>query len=125
MPLAGTGENFVEAADREGIDWRLLAAIAVRESSGGLHEPAGSFNAWGWKSGRWSFNSYAAGIDFISAKLATAPAYAGKDLKEKLAAYNPPSVLPQYPDQVIAIMESMAISPTPLRCHIAERENLK
>lgn len=35
MPLAGYGAKFIEAADRCDMDWRLMPAIAVRESSGG------------------------------------------------------------------------------------------
>src|SRR3989338_3116903 len=37
MPLAGFGDKFVKVADACGLDWRLLPAIGVRESSGGKH----------------------------------------------------------------------------------------
>ena len=47
-PLAVYAETFVTAAENNGLDWRLLPAISIVESSGGIHIPAGSFNAWGW-----------------------------------------------------------------------------
>ena len=35
MPLEGTGMTFVLVAEKYGLDWRLLPAIGIRESSGG------------------------------------------------------------------------------------------
>lgn len=46
--LAHYAGNLVAIADEYGIDWRLLPAIAVHESSGGLH--ACDYNAWGYGS---------------------------------------------------------------------------
>ena len=47
-PLSGEAEHFVSEADRVGIDWRFVAAIAGVESTFGKHIPNGSYNAWGW-----------------------------------------------------------------------------
>ena len=47
-PLADEAEHFVNEADRVGIDWRFVAAIAGVESTFGKHIPNGSYNAWGW-----------------------------------------------------------------------------
>ena len=35
MPLEGTGLKMVQEAEKNGLDWRLVAAISVRESTGG------------------------------------------------------------------------------------------
>jgi hypothetical protein len=47
-PLAQHASTFIEEADRNDVDWRLVAAIAGTESTFGKHIPAGSYNAWGW-----------------------------------------------------------------------------
>lgn len=47
-PLATSAEQFVTEADRFGLDWRLVAAIAGVESSFGRFIPTGSYNGWGW-----------------------------------------------------------------------------
>jgi hypothetical protein len=53
-PLTGKGEDFVKAADDNGVDWRLVPAIAGAESTfgqkipGGHHPAYTSYNGWGW-----------------------------------------------------------------------------
>lgn len=47
-PLAGEAPHFIAEADRLGLDWKLVAAIAGTESTFGKHVPSGSYNAWGW-----------------------------------------------------------------------------
>lgn len=47
-PLAAHAPTFIEEADRNDVDWRLVAAIAGTESTFGKHIPTGSYNAWGW-----------------------------------------------------------------------------
>src|SRR3990167_2667666 len=52
-PIRGLGEKFVEVADRDGYDWRLLVAIAGIESGFGraqLH-----YNLFGWGGGHIPF----------------------------------------------------------------------
>ncbi|WKZ24251.1 MAG: hypothetical protein QY312_01430 [Candidatus Dojkabacteria bacterium] len=58
-PLEAHAEDFVRAADSYGIDYRLLPAIAMIESSGGkfLFRP---YNPFGW--GRSGFPSFTAAI---------------------------------------------------------------
>ncbi|HCC68236.1 TPA: hypothetical protein DEP90_03510 [Patescibacteria group bacterium] len=62
-PLAKYAEEFVKAANNYGIDYRLVAAISVVESSGGIYcfRP---YNAWGW--GKSGFNSWKDGIWAVS-----------------------------------------------------------
>lgn len=72
-PLASFAETFVSQADLYNIDWRLVAAIAGRESTFGKAEPC--INAWGYGvfgTQTLCFTSYDQGIRTIS-----------KDLREK------------------------------------------
>lgn len=47
-PMQGLGNVFVSVADKYGIDYRLLPAIAFQESTLGKKIPKNSHNAWGW-----------------------------------------------------------------------------
>lgn len=47
-PLVDEANHFVSEADRLGLDWRLVPAIAGVESTFGKQIPTGSYNAWGW-----------------------------------------------------------------------------
>jgi len=47
-PMADAASFFVKEADRLGLDWKLVAAIAGNESYFGTHIPDSSYNAWGW-----------------------------------------------------------------------------
>ena len=110
MPLEGTGMTFVLVAEKYGLDWRLLPAIGVRESSGG--KAACSYNAFGWGSCKLhNFHSYEEAIEAVGKNIGganpkTARYYAGKSTKEKLYYYNG-TVEPTYPDEVIAIMKKI------------------
>lgn len=70
-PLADEASHFIAEADRLGLDWRLVAAIAGTESTFGKHVPTGSYNAWGWgiPTGAQSgiaFGSWRQGITTVS-----------------------------------------------------------
>ena len=47
-PLAAVADTFINQADKNGLDWKLVAAIAGVESTFGKAIPTGSYNAWGW-----------------------------------------------------------------------------
>lgn len=110
MPLEGTGMTFVLVAEKYGLDWRLLPAIGVRESSGG--KAACGHNPFGWGSCKLhNFGSYEQAIEALGKNLGganptTARYYAGKSTKEKLYYYNG-TVVPTYPDEVLAIMNKI------------------
>lgn len=106
MPLAGYGNAFVAASEKCGLDWRLLPAISVRESSGGKHLM--NNNPFGWGSAQIKFKDFSEAIDVVSDNLcglndATATYYKDKTTLQKLWNYNG-SVEHQYPGQVLAIM---------------------
>jgi hypothetical protein len=113
MPLAGYGQTMVEEAEKNGLDWRLLAAIAVRESTGGKFAcKKASYSAFGWGSCKINFKSHEHGIETVARNLGgnnpnTAYHYANKTTLEILRAYNPPSIVPKYGEQVISIMDQI------------------
>jgi hypothetical protein len=115
LPLAGYGETFVEVADKYDLDYRLLPAIAMRESTGGKHPcPAGNKNVFGWHSCKTVFKTYEEAIDKVGAHLAgevksTKSYYGNKSVRKKLRTYN--SVIPPYVDQVISIMNKIEKGP--------------
>jgi len=95
-------QDYLQAADRYGLDYRLLPAISVRETTCGLAEA--NNNRWGYHPGRQSFPSVRAGIEFLARQLAMKPPYRGKSLDKKLWTYNP---RPTYPEEVRRIMRQI------------------
>ncbi len=121
MPLAGMGMKMAEEADKNDLDWRLLPAIAVRESTGGKKACSSvKHNAFGWNSCKRGFKSDEEAIETVGRNLGgknpvTAHHYDNKTTKEILNAYNPPSIVPKYTEQVISIMNTIGdadITPT-------------
>lgn len=112
-PLAGYGEKFVDEAAKNDIDWRLLAAIATRESSAGKEackNPKAPNNNFGWFSCKKGFSSVDESIEYISKTLGgnnkKAPHYTGDmNTTQILKRYNPDSIVPGYSKQVIRIMK--------------------
>lgn len=63
---------IVEVADENGIDFRLITAIAQQESNLCKRIPEGTFNCWGWgihSRGTLGFTSFEEGIRVVSAGL--------------------------------------------------------
>lgn len=46
-PLQYHAQDFIDAANKYNLDWKLVAAISGTESTFGKHIPGG-FNGWGW-----------------------------------------------------------------------------
>jgi hypothetical protein len=118
LPLAGYGKFFVETSDKYNLDWRLLAAIAMRESTGGKNPcPYGSKNVFGWHSCKTYFKTYEEAIDKVGQHLAgevksTAGYYKNKTIPQKLKRYN--SVIPDYTQDIYSIMakiENQKVNP--------------
>jgi hypothetical protein len=123
MPLEGMGLKMAQVADDNDLDWRLLPAIAVRESTGGKNDcKKAENNSFGWGSCKISFNSVEDAIETVAENLGgnnpnTSQHYDNKTTKQILHAYNPPSIVPRYAEQVMAIMnaigdQDMAVTPT-------------
>ncbi len=113
MPLVGTGMKMVLEAEKNDIDWRLLPAIAVRESTGGKFACKKVTNSFfGWGSCKINFQSRDHAIEVVAKNLGgnnpnTDHFYAGKTVKEILQKYNPPSIVPEYAPQVMKIMDTI------------------
>ncbi len=116
MPLYGYGAKMIEEANKNDLDWRLLPAIAVRESTGGKFAcKKVKFNPFGWGSCKIGFNSYDNAIETVAKNLGgnnprTKMHYEDKTTEEILKAYNPPSIVPKYVPQVLKIMENIGKS---------------
>ena len=73
--LRGQAKTFVEVADANGLDWRLLPAIAMVESTGARHVPScAQHNPFGWSSstspcGFYRFGSYEEAIKYVGDKI--------------------------------------------------------
>src|ERR1700676_3173882 len=79
--------EYVGTADNFAIDYRLLPAISVLESTCGIHQRLN--NRWGWDSARKGFASFRAGLEYIARQLTEGRYYKGKTLEEKVHMYNP------------------------------------
>lgn len=92
-PLEPYSGYLVETSDKYGIDYRLIPAIAMKETSGGTTARAGSFNAWGFENGRTNFESWETAIEIVA-----------KTLKERYIArglVTPEQIMPVYaPPQI-------------------------
>ena len=110
MPLSGMGKKMVEESEKNDLDWRLLPAVAVRESTGGKYDCVKvKNNPFGWGSCKINFNSVEEAIETVAMNLGgnnpnTERHYADKTTDEILKAYNPPSIVPNYVKQVKSIM---------------------
>lgn len=92
--LAPYSKNMVEVSDKYNIDYRLIPAIAMKESGGGNVTPTGSFNAWGFENGRTRFGSWEEAIDTVGRTLKKR--YISKGLitpDQIMPVYAPPAVL--------------------------------
>jgi len=101
-PLRTASADFLEAADRYDLDWRLLPSISVVESSGG--KVFKNNNVLGWDSCNHKFKSVRAGIHAVASRLATSALYRDKDLDDVLATYNPD---PEYVARVKSVMRRL------------------
>lgn len=113
MPLAGYGEVFVREARKNNLDPFLVAAISVRESTGGRHAcKSVSHSFLGWGSCKINFDSKEQAIETVSWNLGgnnpkTASYYANKSTKAILQTYNPPHIVADYAYEVMDIMDVM------------------
>lgn len=111
-PLEGYGMKFVTEAKKNDIDWRLLPAIAMRETTGGKHtckNPKAPNNNFGWGSCKIGFSSIDKSIEHIS-KTVSGNNPNGRYYKDEMTTvqilkkYNPDSIIPGYSKQVVRIM---------------------
>ena len=85
-PAARWVDTFIEEADRQGVDWRLVPSISMVESTGGKHYK--NRNILGWRSAAARFHSEEAGIQYVTSRFGKSPLYKGKSLLQMLKTYN-------------------------------------
>jgi hypothetical protein len=104
-PVANLADDFVQAADDNHIDWRLLPSIAIIESGGG--KAYKNNNIFGWNQGDQEFPTIRAGLHQVAFKLGRSPIYQMRDSLGKLHLYNPDE---NYAPQVMAVMARISPS---------------
>lgn len=117
LPLAGYGAKMVAAADKYGLDWRILPALAMLETTGGknLCGTGGNKNAFGFGGCSIYFKTFEDAFDAVAKTLSgngekTADLYSGKSIEEILEVYNPPEtkgITPGYHKKAIKIMSEI------------------
>lgn len=93
-PLAPYSELLVQTADKYNLDFRLIPAIAMVESTGGKVILTGSHNAWGFANGATKFASWEEAIEKVAKTLKED--YIDKGLvtpELMMPKYAPPSVV--------------------------------
>ena len=96
---------FLEVADHNELDWRLLPSLSFVESTGGKF--ARDNNLFGWGSGHAHFLSAEEGIHAVGYRLSHSDLYKDKELDEILSTYNPNV---EYGRRVKSVMRRIAPS---------------
>lgn len=105
-------EDYLREADRNAIDYRLLPAISVRESTCGRHSRLN--NHWGWDSARSGFSSVRAGIRYLARMLALGERYKDQTIAGKLKTYNPEL---RYAAEVARLMDEIGGDSSASNCN--------
>ena len=91
-PLTPYSQEFIKEADENGIDYRIVPAIAGVESTFGKQIPFNSYNAYGWANGNSSFKSWPDSIKTVTKTLKVNYVDRGATSIDKIAKiYAPPS----------------------------------
>ena len=102
-PLAQYAQEIVKAANEYGIDYRLVPAISIIESSGGIHTFR-TYNAWGW--GKKNFSSWEEGIWAVSKGLGNYYAK-GLNTPQKISVYYCPPSAGEWARKVSFVMKQI------------------
>ena len=73
-PMVDSAHTFIEQADKNNLDWKLVVSIAGVESWFGQRIPYNSYNGWGWGvygTNVHYFSSWDDGITTVSTQLRT------------------------------------------------------
>src|SRR5579875_688840 len=102
-PVTYLAEDFVQTADENSLDWRLLPSISVVESGGG--KAYRNNNIFGWNNGQTLFPTIRAGLHEVAYKLGKSPLYRNRDVVGKLRLYNPDET---YATSVVKLMNRIS-----------------
>lgn len=101
-PAEALAPEFLAAADRHNLDWRLLPSIALVESGGG--KVCRNNNILGWANGDYQFSSVRDGIHAVASRLKNSKLYRDKSIHGILRTYNGTQ---EYSLKVLAVMERL------------------
>lgn len=107
-PAHDLAEDFLIAADRHSLDWRLLPSISFIESGGG--KVYRNNNILGWDNCNQRFSTVREGIHQVADRLARSRLYKDKNVTDMLRTYNGAD---EYYTKVLAIMERLGPSDSP------------
>ncbi len=123
LPLSGHGAGMIAAADKYGIDWRLLPALAMLETTGGknLCGDGTNLNAFGYGSCKIHFSTFEQSFEAVAKTISgngekTSHLYKDKSIEGILEVYNPPNtpgMTPNYHKKALNVMsaiDSMEVS---------------
>lgn len=86
-------DYIVQISDKYGIDYRLIPAIAMKESGAGNAINESTHNAWGFENGRTSWSSWEEAIDKVAKTLKVRYLDRGMTTPEEMMpVYAPPQV---------------------------------
>lgn len=105
-PIQHLAPDFIDAADKHELDWRLLPGISIVESSGGKYKK--NNNIFGWANGDRKFPTVRHGIYTVANNLSTSKYYRNKDTDRILKTYNP---RPEYQKRVREVMAEIGPEP--------------
>lgn len=103
-PLTRYAQEFVLAADYWNIDYRLVAAISVVESGGGINTFR-KYNAWGW--GKNGFKSWEDGIWSVSEGISKGYYSKGLDTPKEISKYYCPPSSDSWARKVSSLMKEI------------------
>ena len=111
-PIVNLAGYLVQTADKYGLDYRLVAAIAQQESNLCKKIPTATYNCWGWgihSKGTLGFASFEEGIDTVSKGLKTQYVDKGlvtpQQIMSKYVPHSPQGAWAQGVSQFIEEME--------------------
>jgi hypothetical protein len=92
-PMAPYSEELFAAGEKYGLDYRLMAAIAMCESNLCKKAPDNSYNCWGFENGETQFRSWEHAFERVAKTLKEGYIDQGLDTPEEIMPkYAPPSV---------------------------------
>jgi hypothetical protein len=109
-PITNLAEHIVKTADANGVDFRLIPAIAQQESNLCKKIPDDTYNCWGWgihARGTLGFASYEEGIDTVTRGLKKEYLDKGYTTPEKIMTKYTPSSPGSWARGVSMFMEEM------------------
>ena len=106
-------DEVISSADKYGLDFRLIPAIAMQESGGCKNAPKGSYNCWGfgiYAKKVTKFNNYYEAIDTVTKTLAKQYKANGLETPEQIMTRYTPGSNGSWAKGVNQFMNQLAIN---------------